>query len=498
MSLAKKTIAAAAWSVSGRFLSRGVDLVTLFVLARLLTPADFGLVAIAMILISIVEAVFELPLAQALMRLDHVTKAHLDTAFTLAMARALVLSALIALLSWPFSILYGDARLLPLVCLLSLAPAVRGLSSPGIIARLKALDFLPTFKMEFAGKLCGCAAAATLALLHSSYWAIVANTLVAPLVMTLLSYVIAPYRPRLTLRERRCFADFLGWASAAQILGAFNWQSDRLILGRLVSRSDVGLFSMASDIAGIPTQSLINPLISPIMAAFSNLSNDRPRLAEAYRRAAAAITLLGLPVLVGLGLEAKPLVAIALGPRWQEAAPLLSMLALQAVLSLLTAPLAPLVMSLGRTDLLLRQNLVETAVKIPLVVAGALWLGLDGVVIARYAGAVAAAISATLIVRRVLAYSVVGQLENHWRQTVSVLLMAGAVLMCAHLVPAHGSAALEVVLGSTVGALVYAVSTIAIGVDLRSLVPARLAAVFDVGRRWRRGAHKTVGIEPSR
>jgi O-antigen/teichoic acid export membrane protein len=483
MTMAKRTIAAAAWSVGGRLLSRSVDLVTLFVLARLLSPADFGVVAIAMILISIVESVFELPLAQALMRLETIGQAHLDTAFTLAMTRALVLSGLISLMSWPFALVYGDMRLIPLVCLLSLAPAMRGLTSPGLVERLKHLDFVPSFKMELAGKLFGCAAAAVLGFLHLGYWALVANTVVGPLVMALLSYYLAPYRPRLSFKEWRSFSDFLGWASAAQLLGALNWQCDRLVLGRLLSRHDVGLFSMASDVAGIPTQSIVNPIISPIMAAFSNLTGERHRLVEGYKRASAAITFLGTPLLVGLALNAYPLVALALGPQWAGAAPLLQAFALQAVLSLLTAPLAPLVMSLGRTDLLLRQNILEASVKIPLVILGALVLGINGVVAARFVAAIVTTVSAMVIVRGIINVSIADQLKVHWRQALSVLLLAAASLLCTSFgaIQAHGT--VQILVSATVGGVVYVVSALAFGIEFRTYVPARFAGLFD--RSWR-------------
>lgn len=499
MTMAKRTIAAAAWSVSGRFLSRGVDLVTLFVLARLLTPADFGLVAIAMVLISIVEAVFELPLAQALMRLDTIGAVHLDTAFTLSMTRALVLGLLVSSLSWPFSLLYGDARLVPLVCVLSLAPAMRGMSSPGIVLRLKELDFTPGFKMELAGKLFGCAAAALLALLHFGYWAIAANTVVAPLVMSLVSYGIAPYRPRVTFKEWRSFSDFLGWASAAQLLSAFNWQCDRLVLARLIGRADVGRFAMASDLAGIPTQSLINPLISPILAAFTNLTGDRARLVAGYKRAASAITLIGMPLLVGIAVDAKSIVHFALGPQWYAAAPLLSLLSLQAVFTLFSAPLAPLVMSMGRTDLLLRQNVIEACVKIPAVVLGALLFGLGGVVAARLLAAAATAISAVVIVRGVLGYAVVAQMLNHWRQAASAAAMAGVLLLCARVSPVADNAAAEIAVSALLGGLVYGGAALALGIELRAYVPARFAAVLDrrVPRRWRLGRSGKLGAEPS-
>src|SRR3712207_6279647 len=93
--LAMKTLQGAAWLVSARMVGRVIDFMTLLVLARALSPADFGLVAVAMTLIFVVEVVSELPLSQVLVRLDNIRKSHLDTAFTLAVLRILLIAFII-------------------------------------------------------------------------------------------------------------------------------------------------------------------------------------------------------------------------------------------------------------------------------------------------------------------------------------------------------------------------------------------------------------------
>ena len=94
-----------------RLLSRGVDLATLIVLARHLTPADFGLVAIAVSVVQITEAILEMPTGNALLQLPVVNRSHLNTAFTFALIRGLAIAAILCALSVPLAAFFGDGRL---------------------------------------------------------------------------------------------------------------------------------------------------------------------------------------------------------------------------------------------------------------------------------------------------------------------------------------------------------------------------------------------------
>src|SRR5260370_7740928 len=106
-----KTILGASWTVSSRLSGRLIDFVTVLVLARTLTPADFGLTALAMTLIAVADTVLEIPLMQALIRMKFVEKSHLDTAFTLGILRGLFLSFFVLASACPFSILFHDTLL---------------------------------------------------------------------------------------------------------------------------------------------------------------------------------------------------------------------------------------------------------------------------------------------------------------------------------------------------------------------------------------------------
>ena len=161
-----------------------------------------------------------------------------------------------------------------------------------------------------------------------SYWAIAAGTIAFPIVMDVVSYIVTPYRPKFTLREWYEFAGFIGWSTASQAVTAFTWQMDQLILGRLIGRAELGRFSMASNLANLPTQVIVLQLIGPLMTAFSLIKNDSRRLTAAYRNSATTVVAVGLPMMVGMGLISEPMIRLILGGQWLEAAPICACLLL--------------------------------------------------------------------------------------------------------------------------------------------------------------------------
>jgi PST family polysaccharide transporter len=458
VAISHQTVISGTWTVGARLVSRMVDLVTMFVLAHLLSPKDFGLVAIAMTIIYVMEAAFELPVSQALVRLDNAQPSHYDTAFTLSLLRGIALSSIVCLTSWPFAHFFSDVRLLPLVCVLSLAPAARGLVSPRLADFSRNLDFSPDFTMELAGKLAAFLTAISIAVTSRSYWAIAIGTIIAPLMATSVSYVMAPYRPRLSLVRLRDFSGFLGWITAAQVVGAFNWQADRLLLGKLTSKASLGLFITANDCSSIPVLALFNPILRPLLSAFSMLKKDPKRLVNSYQNSATAIVTLGLPILVGETLLAYPAVRLLLGQKWMGSAPLLRWLALSLIPSLFAMPLGPLVMTFGRTRVFLQRNLLEVCIKLPLLVFGALKYGFLGVIIARCISESFTVLFCMIAVRNLIGLSVRRQLFGPWRSILSGGVMALVVWfsMPGSIAPESlGSLAVHSVLALVLGLSAY-------------------------------------------
>ena len=428
--VSRRTATGATLLIASKLVARCFDLATMVVLGRLLSPADFGLVAIAMSVVIVVEAILELPVGQAIVRLSVATKAHYDTAFTICFLRGAAVALILLSLSWPLARIYGDDHLIGLVCALSISSVARSLLSAGLIERSRNLDVKAFVLCELAGKCASSMVSVGLAWGTRSYWAIAAGTIAFPIVMDVVSYIVTPYRPKFTLREWYEFAGFIGWSTASQAVTAFTWQMDQLILGRLIGRAELGRFSMASNLANLPTQVIVLQLIGPLMTAFSLIKNDSRRLTAAYRNSATTVVAVGLPMMVGMGLISEPMIRLILGGQWLEAAPILRLLALAVVPSLFVAPLQPLTMALGRTSIFLRLSLIDFAVKLPIVLIGAIYYGFAGVLAARLVTAILTASYSMFAVRELIGLPIRTQVFGPWRSMLSCVFMALAIMPC--------------------------------------------------------------------
>ena len=454
--LGRKATIGGLLTVAARLISRVFDLLTLIILARVLGPTDFGVVAIAVGIVSVVEAATEMPVMQVLVRLPDTTAAQFDTAFTLSLLRGLVLTAALALAAWPIASFYGDNRLAYLICTISIAPAARGLLSPKMAIFQHELSFWRDFVLEFGGKVLASAAAIAIALYTHSYWAIAIGVTSFPLAWTIGSYCFAPYRPRLGLRELDLFKGFVGWLSLAQLVTALNWQTERLLIGKFMLPSQVGLFSTSTDMASIPFFAFFGPVLRPLLAAFSRLDGDKHRLGASYLVASSGIFALGLPVLVGESLVADPAVRVVLGTQWLAAIPLVRWLALSLVTALLALPAVPLLLSAGRTRSVAVRNALEFGVKLPISLYGILAWGYTGAIAARFVSELAVGIFCMIAVRELTGLSVLRQLSVLSRSVLSTALMVPAVLAVTNLTGSEGQdPRLALALAAGAGATVY-------------------------------------------
>lgn len=425
------------WLVAGRLGAKVVDFVALIVLAGLLTPADFGLVAMAMTVILLVEAVLDMPLTQSIVRAETPGAADYDTAFTLGLLRSGVLCAIVLGVAWPAAAFYGEPRLPLLLCALMLAPLLRGAQSPRLADYMRRYDMRPSFVNELAGKVCALAAVAILALATRSYWAIAAGTIITPMVMVALSYVWAPYRPRLDLGRWREFHDIVGWNSLTQLISALSWHIDRILLGRVLPLGALGGYTLSKDLIGIPFQAILYPVASPLLNAFARASDAEARRRTWIKSLNAAMFVMG-PLLTGMAILSAPAIHTLLGSEWAQAAPYMSALAVTALPGAVTPLLSPLAIAAYRTRMVTIRTLAEFAIKLPLTILGVWHWGVWGAILAQAAATGAGAVYVLFGARSLTGAPVLGQILSMWRTLAGVAVLAGVTLLLCPSVAAAG------------------------------------------------------------
>lgn len=459
--VAKRTALASASLIVARLMGRGIDFLALLLLARLLTPADFGVVAVAMSLILIVEAVFELPVGQVLLVEKALNRSLLDTAFTLSIVRGLVLALVVVAAAWPFTLFYQDQRLLPLICVLALAPAMRGIQNPGMIAFDRALDVKRQVTVDVGSKAGGSIVAGVVAYATGSYWALACGTVLTPLLALVMSFALVRYRPHLTLTEWRLFGSFLGWISAGQVFSALTWQVDRLVLGWAMDKPTVGRFTIADNLSALPGQVLLTPVIGPLSISLSAVRDDEERLRMAYLKLMSTVALISFPALTGLALLGEPFVRVALGPAWGNAGEILRWLALAAIPSMLWTPFNTLALALRKSWLVFSRQLLDFVVKVPIAIALITSHGVIGACAARGVATSVIGVASLLTARKIIALPLRDQLDAIARPFLGSGVMAVMLYWPISHIPNDATSLLlaAIILGLAVtGILVYVIT----------------------------------------
>lgn len=435
-----------------------ISFVSSIILARLLLPEDFGLVAIALSISAIITALTSLPIGEALIRLNHIEEDHFDSAFTLGFLRASLLAIVLAVAALPVGHLYGDARLTPIMFALALQALITAFYSPRWMLIQKRLSFGPDAFQHITTRLIAAVTAIFIAYYYRSHWAIITPILVAQLASVAITYIFAPYRPRLCVTRIPEIWSFSIWMTFSTILKTVGAKLDTLLIGGMLGQRAVGYYNYGEEKAALPTRELSGPLIGLLFPGLAAVKNDPARLAAAYKRVQALIFAVCAPLGVGFALVADMFVQILLGEKWLPIIPIMQVLAVTLALENLVIAVAPLAMVLGRTKTLFWRDALTVCFRIPLVIAGLWLLGIEGALIARVLATLCFLGIYLSLAQQVTGISIFDQVRGCARTFVALIGMAASVIAFKSVLPvgAVGDSSFMVATVA-VGALAYSV-----------------------------------------
>lgn len=450
----------------------------MIVLARILTPDDFGIIAIATAVVSVIVAATEAALQQALVQCREPTRAHIDTVWTLSLIRAGLILAATALAAWPLAHVYGDDRLAGVFLVAGLTGAFMDFYNPLLTVATRHLRFRPLVVFQIGQKVAGLGLAVSLAFAMGNFWGIVIGNAVGTLLASLASYAIVRYRPAFSLARVQEIWRFSGWMFLNQLVETLNWRFDQLIIGLAVTRAQLGQYSVADSFAVIPSRELSFPLRNALFPGLSRVADQPVTLRRAFLQAQTGVALVTAPGAIGLALLAEPAVALLLGPRWAATAPLLQWLAVTYAFDTFITVIRPLGMAMGETKYLFLRQLVALFVRIPLILGGLMVGGLVGAAAGRAASSLANCLISFVIARRLVAVGVWTQIQSHSLTLASLLVMTAAVRMVEGTLPpsVSGQPLLQMLVLIPVGALAYGGAVLA----LWSLAGRRDGAVTEL------------------
>jgi O-antigen/teichoic acid export membrane protein len=354
----------AMWMMLFKLTERALGVVSTVVLVRLLSPGDFGIVAMAISFIAMAELLAAFGFDVALIQERDATVEHYHTAWTLNALMGLGITVLMLAAAAPVAAFYRQPEVFWVVVALSFGPLIGGLENIGVIAFRKDLQFRSEFLFQIVRKLAGFVVVIPLAAWTHSYWALVAGTLASKLAGTTMSYRMHEFRPRLSLAMTGRLFGFSKWLLVSNMLGFLRLRLSDFLIGRLHGPGVLGLYNVSAEFAYLPTTELSAPINRALLPGFARMAHDVPALSSAYENAMGFLALLAVPAAAGIYSVAPLLVPVVLGSQWSGAAPLLQVLAINGALTLLESSIYTVMVGAGHPGIMTRVGIVHVAAQI--------------------------------------------------------------------------------------------------------------------------------------
>jgi lipopolysaccharide exporter len=427
----------AAWMVLFKMLERGIGLCSIVVLARLLIPADFGLVALATAVIAVLELLGAFSFDIALIQRPDADRTFYDTAWSFNIVVGISACILLVALAMPTANFYGDPRLANVIYVLALAPLLSSVENIGVVVYRKNMEFQKDFAFLLSKKLLSVTVTLLLALTLRNYWALVVGILTGRFAGSVLSYVVNDYRPRFTLQRRKELMNFSGWLLFNNISGFVSYRIGDFIIGKTAGPAALGVYSVASEIANMPTTELVAPINRAVFPAYAKMNADQAALQEGYLRVAGVIALMTVPAALGIAATGDVLIPLIFGAKWQAAVPLVKVLAFFGLIQALQNNVGSVYYALGKPKLNTYVSVSYNVLMVPTLIVFSIKWGNLG---ATYALLCAAGLMMPInfgVVLNLLQLKTINLLAVLWRPVFSGITMLAAVLFTLHELVLH-------------------------------------------------------------
>jgi PST family polysaccharide transporter len=454
----KEIARGAAWMVSFRLLDRAIGIVSTAILARLLLPEDFGVVAMAMSVIGIIELTTAFGFEIALIQKASPERKHYDTAWTLNVLLAIGGTILTFCFAHPASVFYNEPRLAPVMFAVGGAWLVSGFENIGIVNFRRNMDFGSEFRFMAYKRIFTFMVVLVAALALRSYWALVIGTVTGRVLGVILSYLMEPFRPIPSLVASRELFSFSGWVLLSNISGIVIGKIPLFFVGRMFGAQILGVYTVGAEIAQLAHTELVAPINRAMFPGYSRLTGNIDEFRRTCIDATGGILLLVLPASVGIAVIAGPIVHLLLGEKWAAAVPIIQILALGGTLNAIVSNNLAAYVAQGRPNLSAAILLSRLAVLVPALFVFSQRMGLWGVLYAELTGSAVSLIVSYPLLFRQLRIPLGGYLSAIWRPVIASTAMGAAVIALLQNEESHrilSTSIRDLMIGVPAGVLTY-------------------------------------------
>jgi O-antigen/teichoic acid export membrane protein len=460
LSLKPATFSAVRWTTVGMIVTSGFRFFQMVLLARLLSPSDFGLMAVVIAVIAFTQVFSDMGVSSAIIHRQQVSRIQLATLYWLNIGVGAFLTIVLIVFSKGIShVLFNEPALQPVLVLSSFSILIAAIGQQFRVLFEKTLEFRILAKIEIVAAASAFAVAVIWAWRTPSVYALAVAILTNQFVKTLFFCLLGScrWRPafRFNLKKVGAFLKFGAYKMANNLINSINTQIDILMAGRVFPAATVGSYSLPRNLSLI-IGNVLNPVVTRVgLPVMASAQADKEFLKVVYLKTMRMTASVNFPIYLVLAVFSEDIVLLAFGPQWVAAGPLLIYLAIWGMLRSVGNPVGSLLLAVGRADLSFKWNLSLLFI-VPLGLwIGASWGGIHGLVVAQAGVATGLLIpSWFFLVRPLCGATAVEYLTNLWAPLAPACL---AIAVAYGAVTGIDSAFLRVATGGGIAAVGYSV-----------------------------------------
>ncbi len=370
--LKKRTIKGFGWNFLDNILNRGISFVVGIVLARLLSPSEYGLIGIIMIFIAIFNSIVDSGLGSALIRKNDCTEEDYDTVFHSNLFLSIIMSLLFFLCAPLIADFFNEPQLKPLAQVMSCTLIINALSIIQNTLLLKQLDFKGKMVISMISSLAS--GAAGIAMAYSGYgvWSLVGQQISRQVLYTTLLWLHNRWIPRLRF-SKSSFHELFGFGWKLLVSGLIDtvWKEIyQVVIGKFYTPATLGLYSRAHQFSTIFSSNLTSVVQSVSFPALSKVQDDPEKLKRGFRKVNKTSMLISFAMMFGMMAVAEPMVKVLIGDKWLPCVPFLQIICLQMVLYPLHSQNLNLLEIRGRSDLFLKIQIIKKGISVVPIILG--------------------------------------------------------------------------------------------------------------------------------
>jgi len=383
MNLTTKTIQGVGWAGISQITRLLLQLGITALLARLLTPNDFGLLAMVVVFTNLVMIFRDFGLTAALIQRKGLTEEHLSSSFWINVLTGLLLAFLLVVLAPAIAYFYRENRLTPVIMVLASTFFISSFGIVQIALFTKGLNFKPLAIIEMLAVAISGIAAVVLAFSGFGVWSLVWQQIISSFVRVIFLWSFSSWRPKLLFRWQRV-KELLGFGlnlTGFNFANYFNRNFDNLLIGKFLGANPLGFYNLAYRLLLFPLSNISSVIGRVMFPSLSAIQDDKSKVRYAYLKATCYIAAVTFPLMMGLLVVAPEFIRVILGPQWERSIFLVQILALVGLVQSINTTVGWIYNSQGRTDIELRWGGFVAIILTVSFIIGLRW-NVEGVAIA--------------------------------------------------------------------------------------------------------------------